>query len=106
MNKKEIVPDDEYTVFKKDFIEKLSLMRERVQPLLLDTARPERNEYVQRANFLYALMFKIKEKYKAGDNLLDFVKALEKDYPLAKTTISEVKDMAELHNHTFRNTPK
>ena len=71
------------TAFKKDLINKLSMMRADIQPLLYDKDRPERNEYVQRANFLYALMFKIKEEYRPGANLLDFITSLEKEYPLA-----------------------
>lgn len=82
--------------FKKDILNKLSMIREDIQSLLYDKARPERNEYVQRANFLYALIFKIKDEYKPGDNLLDFVSSIEKEYPLATKTITDVKNMPEM----------
>ncbi|MCL9683519.1 hypothetical protein [Legionella maioricensis] len=84
--------------FKKNIINKLSMMREGIQPLLYDKVRPERNEYLQRANFLYALMLKIKDEYKSGDNPLDFVNSLEREYPLATKTINDVKNMPEMQS--------
>lgn len=94
------------TQFKQDILEKLSLMREQLQPLLFNAIRPERNELVQRANFLYALMFKIKEEYKSGDKLLDYIDLIEKEYPLAHKTIAEVKKMPETQNdYLLNNSP-
>ncbi len=93
----EPISDDtqEAIIFKQDILDKLVMIRENIQPLLYDKARPERAEYIQRANFLYALMFKIKEEYKSGDSLLDFVNSIEKEYPLAEKTINDVKNMLE-----------
>ncbi|BCA94999.1 hypothetical protein TUM19329_13600 [Legionella antarctica] len=83
-------------IFKQVILNKLSTMRQNIQRLLYDKAYPERAEYVQRANFIYALMFKIKEGYTSNDNLLAFINSIEKEYPLAGKTISDVKNMPEM----------
>lgn len=92
-------PDDEAQLnklFKDNIIEKLSIMRENIQPLLFETSGKTREEFVQRANFLYALMFKIKNEFKRGENIIDWVASLAKEYPLAVKTIKEVEQMDEV----------
>jgi hypothetical protein len=83
---------------KNNIIEQLTMMREEIQPLLYDSVPPQRVEFVQRANFLYALIFKIKEEFKSASSVLDYIKTLEGKYPLAGQTIKEVKNMPYLQN--------
>lgn len=78
-------------IYKEQIMERLDAMRESIQPQLFETERPERNPLVQRANFLYALMFKIKKEFKKPADVRYFIEQLEDQYPLAKETIDEVK---------------
>lgn len=80
-------------LMKQALLDKLDAMREEIQPQLFDSVKPARDPFVQRANFLYALMFKIRQEYKNPQNVIEFIKELEDKYPLAKQTIDEVKNM-------------
>ena len=91
--------DQQMLLLKEALIDKLTLMREDVQPLLFNTEPPQRDEYVQRANFLYALIFKIKQEYNPSTSLMDYINVLEYKYPLAFQTIKDVKRMDEVRNH-------
>ncbi len=84
-------------VFKDLVLQKLIDIRDKeIQPELYDKNRPERNPFVQRANFIYALIFKIKDEFRKPGDVLNFVTDLEDQYPLAIATIAEVKQMLKL----------
>lgn len=91
--------DQQMLLLKEALINKLILMREGVQPLLFNAEHPQRDELVQRANFLYALIFKIKQEYNPSTSLMDYINVLEYKYPLASQTIKDVKRMDEVRNH-------
>ncbi|KTD30770.1 hypothetical protein Lmor_2877 [Legionella moravica] len=90
--KDELSPKDE--AFKELVLRKLIDIRDKeVQPQLYDKDRPERNPHIQSANFIYALIFKVKDDLKAPGDVMNFVLNLEDQYPLAAPTITEVKKM-------------
>ena len=80
--------------FKALVLRKLVDIRDKeIQPQLYDKDRPERNPHIQRANFIYALIFKVKDDFKAPNDVMKFILELEDKYPLAVPTINEVKEM-------------
>lgn len=87
--------------FKQEFIDKLDAMREKIQPLLYEAIFPDREEFIQRANFLYALIFKIRTDLDGLSTLMDCITSLELKYPLAKQTIKEVKNMPEVRTESL-----
>lgn len=90
--KEELFPEDKQ--FKEMVLQKLIEIRDQeIQPQLYDKERPERNPHIQRANFIYALIFKVKDDFRAPKDVLEFVLSLEGKYPLAVPTINEVKEM-------------
>lgn len=90
--KEELLPEDKQ--FKEMVLQKLIEIRDQeIQPQLYDKERPERNPHIQRANFIYALIFKVKDDFRAPKDVLEFVLSLEGKYPLAVPTIDEVKEM-------------
>lgn len=90
--KEELLPEDKQ--FKEMVLRKLIEIRDQeIQPQLYDKERPERNPHIQRANFIYALIFKVKDDFRAPKDVLEFVLSLEGKYPLAVPTIDEVKEM-------------
>ncbi|WP_298625050.1 hypothetical protein [uncultured Legionella sp.] len=88
----ELLPEDRE--FKDVVLQKLIDIRDKeIQPQLYNKERPEREPHIQRANFIYALIFKVREDFKAPKDVLEFVRSLEKQYPLAVPTVNEVKGM-------------
>jgi hypothetical protein len=90
--KEELPPEDKQ--FKELVLRKLIEIRDQeIQPQLYDKERPERNPHIERANFIYALIFKVKNDFRSPKDVLEFVLSLEGKYPLAVPTIDEVKEM-------------
>lgn len=89
-------------LLQEKFINKLTLMQEDIQPLLFNTERPVREVFVQRLNFLYALIYKIKNDFHSAQSVLNYVNQLESRYPLATQTVNDVKRMPELQAPTTK----
>lgn len=88
----DLLPKDKE--FKELVLHKLIDIRDKeIQPQLYDKDRPERNPHIQRANFIYALIFKVKDDFRTPKDVMEFVIELEDKYPLAGETVDEVKTM-------------
>jgi hypothetical protein len=88
---KTILPQDK--VFQEELLDQLKVMRDDIQKQLYDTVSPAREAYVQKANFTYALIYKIKDEFQTPKDIMKFIHELEKKYPLAVDTIDQVKSL-------------
>ncbi len=87
------ISSQHHLLIKDALLNRLSLMRKDLQPLLFDMPRPERDGIVQRINFLYALINKIKEEFLVVQDYGGLINQLEPQYPLAGETIREARGL-------------
>ncbi|KTD60760.1 hypothetical protein [Legionella shakespearei] len=86
-----ILPQDK--IVQEEVLNQLKLIRDDIQKQLYDTASPAREAYVQKANFTYALIYKVKDEFQSPKDIMKFIHELEKKYPLAIDTIDQVKHL-------------
>lgn len=89
-----IPPQDK--IFQEEILTQLKVMRDDIQKQLYDTISPAREAYVQKANFIYALIYKVKDEFHSPKDIMMFIKELEEKYPLAAETITQVKNLPGL----------
>lgn len=88
---KSISPQD--LAFQEEVLNQLKIIRNDIQKQLYDSSSPAREAYVQKANFTYALIYKVKDEFQSPKDIMKFIHELEKKYPLAVDTINQVKNL-------------